>query len=93
MASDQGMMLSSLLFRVVLSQLSIVIYHRLIATLTRGSMDSSVSHAHLHKDPIIKVVGVGNGGCNMLQHMINRGLEGVEFIAINLLPLLECKSA
>ncbi len=46
-------------------------------------MDSAVSHAQLHKDPIIKVVGVGNGGCNMLQHIINRGLEGVEFIAIN----------
>ena len=35
------------------------------------------------KKPILKVVGVGNGGCNMLQHMINQGLEGVEFIAIN----------
>ena len=33
------------------------------------------------KKPILKVVGVGNGGCNMLQHMINQGLEGVEFIA------------
>lgn len=31
----------------------------------------------------IKVVGVGGGGCNAIDSMINRGLRGVEFIAIN----------
>lgn len=31
----------------------------------------------------IKVVGVGGGGCNAVDSMINRGLRGVEFIAIN----------
>jgi cell division protein FtsZ len=31
----------------------------------------------------IKVVGVGGGGCNAIDSMINRGLHGVEFIAIN----------
>ena len=31
----------------------------------------------------IKVAGVGGGGCNALNHMISRGIEGVEFIAVN----------
>ena len=32
---------------------------------------------------VIKVVGVGGGGGNAVQHMISRGVEGVEFIAAN----------
>jgi len=32
---------------------------------------------------IIKVVGVGGGGVNAVNRMIDRGLRGVEFIAIN----------
>jgi cell division protein FtsZ len=32
---------------------------------------------------IIKVVGVGGGGCNAVDRMIEGGLEGVEFIAVN----------
>lgn len=32
---------------------------------------------------IIKVVGVGGAGGNAIQHMINKGVSGVEFIAIN----------
>jgi len=31
----------------------------------------------------IKVVGVGGGGCNAIDRMIDEGLQGVEFIAIN----------
>jgi len=31
----------------------------------------------------IKVVGVGGGGCNAVNRMIEAGIEGVEFIAIN----------
>ncbi len=31
----------------------------------------------------IKVIGVGGGGCNAINSMIDRGLTGVEFIAIN----------
>lgn len=31
----------------------------------------------------LKVIGVGGGGCNAIQSMINRGLKGVEFIAVN----------
>ena len=32
---------------------------------------------------IIKVVGVGGAGGNAVQHMINKGVSGVEFIAAN----------
>lgn len=31
----------------------------------------------------IIVVGVGGGGCNTIQHMIDNGLKNVEFIAVN----------
>src|SRR3982074_1756857 len=33
--------------------------------------------------PIIKVIGVGGAGGNAVNHMIDQGVEGVEFIAIN----------
>jgi len=33
--------------------------------------------------PIIKVVGVGGAGGNAVNHMIEQGVEGVEFIAVN----------
>src|SRR5476651_1286063 len=32
---------------------------------------------------IIKVVGVGGAGGNAVQHMINKGVSGVQFIAAN----------
>jgi len=32
---------------------------------------------------IIKVVGVGGGGCNAVNRMISEGVKGVEFIAVN----------
>ena len=31
----------------------------------------------------IRVLGIGGGGCNSLNHMINENMSGVEFIAIN----------
>src|SRR5690606_16878913 len=31
----------------------------------------------------IKVVGVGGGGCNAVARMVDQGLEGVEFYALN----------
>lgn len=31
----------------------------------------------------IKVVGIGGGGCNAVDRMIEEGLQGVEFIAVN----------
>ena len=32
---------------------------------------------------VIKVVGIGGGGVNAVNRMIDAGLKGVEFIAIN----------
>src|SRR3954452_13911225 len=32
---------------------------------------------------VIKVIGVGDGGCNAVNRMIDAGLKGVEFIAVN----------
>ena len=32
---------------------------------------------------VIKVVGIGGGGVNAVNRMIEEGLKGVEFIAIN----------
>ena len=33
--------------------------------------------------PVIKVIGVGGGGSNAVQHMINQGLGGAQFCLIN----------
>lgn len=41
------------------------------------TMDQSESFAR------IKVVGVGGGGCNAVDRMIEEGLQGVEFVAVN----------
>jgi len=35
------------------------------------------------KDPVIKVIGVGGGGGNAVQHMVAAGIEGVEYICVN----------
>jgi cell division protein FtsZ len=32
---------------------------------------------------VLKVVGVGGGGCNAIESMIRRGLSGVEYVAVN----------
>lgn len=32
---------------------------------------------------VIKVIGVGNGGCNAVNRMIEEGLKGVDFVAMN----------
>ena len=32
---------------------------------------------------VIKVVGIGGGGCNAVNRMIDAGLRGVEFVACN----------
>ncbi len=43
------------------------------ATIDRGTQMSA----------ILKVVGIGGGGCNAIESMIKRGLTGVEYVAIN----------
>jgi cell division protein FtsZ len=35
------------------------------------------------KDPVIKVIGVGGGGGNAVQHMVSAGIDGVEYICVN----------
>ena len=35
------------------------------------------------KAAVIKVIGVGGGGCNAVNRMLEVGLKGVEFIAVN----------
>ncbi|MEZ4689898.1 MAG: hypothetical protein R3A12_06830 [Ignavibacteria bacterium] len=36
-----------------------------------------------HNGAKIRVVGVGGGGGNVLNSMLDKGIEGVEFIAVN----------
>jgi cell division protein FtsZ len=36
-----------------------------------------------NQGPVIKVVGVGGGGGNAVTHMVNSGIEGVDFICLN----------
>lgn len=35
------------------------------------------------QDAVIKVLGVGGGGGNAVQHMVSRGIDGVDFICAN----------
>lgn len=48
-----------------------------------ASPTNSDSGIHSAKACVIRVLGVGGGGGNTLQHMINQSLGGVEFIAVN----------
>ena len=49
------------------------------------SVSNTVENEGIHKSKgcVIRVLGIGGGGGNSLQHMINESLEGVEFIAVN----------
>ena len=35
------------------------------------------------KTSIIKVIGVGGGGCNAVNHMFDEGIEGIDFLICN----------
>ena len=35
------------------------------------------------QSPVIKVIGVGGGGGNAVNHMVKSNIEGVEFICAN----------
>ncbi len=43
----------------------------------------SYNEAYHLDQAIIKVIGVGGGGCNAVEHMISQALPGVEFISVN----------
>lgn len=45
--------------------------------------DEVVQEEMFSEKPILKVVGVGGGGCNAVNRMINNDVKNVEFIAIN----------
>ena len=49
------------------------------------SVSNTATDAGIHqsKNCVIRVLGVGGGGGNSLQHMINQSINGVEFIAVN----------
>ncbi|HAP58885.1 MAG TPA: cell division protein FtsZ, partial [Cytophagales bacterium] len=36
-----------------------------------------------HHQSIIKVIGVGGGGSNAVNHMFNQGIKDVEFVVCN----------
>jgi cell division protein FtsZ len=47
---------------------------------TTSSVSFSMADVH---QPVLKVLGLGGGGCNAVERMIELGLKGVEFIAAN----------
>lgn len=50
---------------------------------TGGEWGVPVATVVQNKNAVIKVVGVGGGGVNAVNRMIESGLKGVEFIAVN----------
>lgn len=54
-----------------------------LADSVRGSSNMSLENQFSSTPTVIKVIGVGNGGCNAVNRMIDDGLEGVSFIAMN----------
>ncbi|AEM22611.1 Cell division protein FtsZ [Brachyspira intermedia PWS/A] len=49
----------------------------------KGSEKMAFKNDSSSLDTVIKVIGVGNGGCNAVNRMIEEGLKDVEFIAMN----------
>ena len=47
----------------------------------------------LTNDAVIKVIGVGGGGGNAVEHMVRERIEGVEFFAVNTDAQALCKTA
>ncbi len=58
------------------------------------SIESIIEEQKLRNPTKIKVIGVGGGGCNAIDRMIDSGMKGVEFICINtdLQPLQTSKA-
>lgn len=49
---------------------------------TNLSSNSQDTLRNIHR-PVLKVLGLGGGGCNAIERMIELGLRGVDFIAAN----------
>jgi cell division protein FtsZ len=45
--------------------------------------DGDVELLHAENFAHIKVLGIGGGGCNAVNRMIEEGIQGVEFVAVN----------
>ena len=54
-----------------------------LADNNKGREKMTFNNASSLDNTVIKVIGVGNGGCNAVNRMIEEGLENVEFIAMN----------
>ena len=50
---------------------------------SEGGPTGSVPRAGVPHTPVIKVIGVGGGGVNAVNRMIDAGVPGVEFLAVN----------
>lgn len=48
-----------------------------------SKMNSNINSFNVSLGTVIKVIGVGNGGCNAVNRMIEEGLSGVDFVAMN----------
>ena len=48
-----------------------------------AARESPFGHAKPAGQPVLRVVGVGGGGSNAVNRMVEAGVQGVEFIAIN----------
>lgn len=47
------------------------------------NLESMSSTGFVVTQPVLKVVGLGGGGCNAVERMITIGMQGVQFIAAN----------
>jgi|GEM_PF-985432 len=48
-----------------------------------SKMNSNINFFNVSLGTVIKVIGVGNGGCNAVNRMIEEKLNGVDFVAMN----------
>ena len=56
---------------------------RVIGTIEEVGLKMLQFDTNLEKSAVIKVVGVGGGGCNAVNRMVEAELKGVDFIAVN----------
>lgn len=54
-----------------------------LADNSKGIANSNMNSINNSLSTVIKVIGVGNGGCNAVNRMMEEGLDGVEFVAMN----------
>lgn len=48
-----------------------------------SKMNSNINSFNVSLGTVIKVIGIGNGGCNAVNRMIEEKLNGVDFVAMN----------